>query len=216
MNILAQNKMAGVSSNAFANGDRQNCGNGITDRRTTRVHHAPGGQSSFSFGWTTPEKPKAPAFAPSPVKAAPSPIVSDTHLHSTRPMSAAPVPAVVTAAPEAPPAETSSCSTAATEKDLMKMTLKEVRTILRERNLNPGGSQGSLVERYLEAVAAGTCQPFLVENEKERDVFRTVNNYSRPEGQNTGNYMTDRNSSRVLAPPGGRSNFSFGAENCQP
>ena len=28
------------------------------------------------------------------------------------------------------------------------------------------------------------------------------NNYGRPEGQNVGNFLTNRNSSRVLAPPG--------------
>jgi hypothetical protein len=31
------------------------------------------------------------------------------------------------------------------------------------------------------------------------------NNYSRPEGQNVGNFLGERNSSRVLAPPGGAS-----------
>lgn len=36
------------------------------------------------------------------------------------------------------------------------------------------------------------------------------NNYSRPEGQNVGNFLTDRNSSRVLAPPGGGSSIVFG------
>lgn len=36
------------------------------------------------------------------------------------------------------------------------------------------------------------------------------NNYSRPSGQNVGNFLTDRNSSRVLAPPGGASQISFG------
>ena len=36
------------------------------------------------------------------------------------------------------------------------------------------------------------------------------NNYHRSEGQNVGNFMTDRNSSRVMAPPGGRSSISFG------
>lgn len=38
----------------------------------------------------------------------------------------------------------------------------------------------------------------------------TNNNYHRSEGQNVGNFMTDRSSSRVLAPPGGRSQISFG------
>ncbi|KAG2439047.1 hypothetical protein HYH02_006575 [Chlamydomonas schloesseri] len=37
------------------------------------------------------------------------------------------------------------------------------------------------------------------------------NNYSRPGGQqNVGNFITDRPSSRVLAPPGGKSQISFG------
>jgi len=40
-----------VSSNAFANGSNQNCGNFITDRPTTRLHAPPGGKSSFSLGW---------------------------------------------------------------------------------------------------------------------------------------------------------------------
>lgn len=37
----------------------------------------------------------------------------------------------------------------------------------------------------------------------------SVNNYARPEGQNVGNFVTDRSSSRVLAPPGGKSSVHF-------
>lgn len=36
------------------------------------------------------------------------------------------------------------------------------------------------------------------------------NNYSRPAGQNVGNFLTDRPSSRVLAAPGGASQIIFG------
>lgn len=36
------------------------------------------------------------------------------------------------------------------------------------------------------------------------------NNYVRPEGQNVGNFLTGRSSSRVLAPPGGHTNITFG------
>ena len=36
------------------------------------------------------------------------------------------------------------------------------------------------------------------------------NNYARPAGQNVGNFLTDRPSSRVLAPPGGGSQITFG------
>ena len=36
------------------------------------------------------------------------------------------------------------------------------------------------------------------------------NNYTRPSGQNVGNFLTDKPSSRVLAPPGGTSSLVFG------
>lgn len=36
------------------------------------------------------------------------------------------------------------------------------------------------------------------------------NNYVRSAGQNVGNFLTDRNSSHVLAPPGGVSQICFG------
>jgi len=39
-----------MSSNVYANGSNQNCGNVITDRSTTRIHHAPGGASSICLG----------------------------------------------------------------------------------------------------------------------------------------------------------------------
>lgn len=40
---------------------------------------------------------------------------------------------------------------------------------------------------------------------------RTGNNYARPGGQqNVGNFLSDRPSSRVLAPPGGKSQITFG------
>ena len=39
-----------VSSNKFATGSNQNCGNFITDRPTTRVHAPPGGRSQITFG----------------------------------------------------------------------------------------------------------------------------------------------------------------------
>lgn len=41
-----------VSSNTFATGSNQNCGNVLSDTPTTRVAQAPGGRSSISLGWS--------------------------------------------------------------------------------------------------------------------------------------------------------------------
>ncbi|PNH10996.1 hypothetical protein TSOC_002201 [Tetrabaena socialis] len=47
--------------------------------------------------------------------------------------------------------------------------------------------------------------------EMGRETNVQQNNYSRPNGQqNVGNFITDRPSSRVLAPPGGKSQITFG------
>lgn len=43
-------KMDCRSSNSYASGANQNCGNHVTDRRTTRVVAPPGGRSQISFG----------------------------------------------------------------------------------------------------------------------------------------------------------------------
>lgn len=40
----------GASSNQFACGNNQNCGNMITDRRITKINAPPGGHSSFKLG----------------------------------------------------------------------------------------------------------------------------------------------------------------------
>lgn len=64
------------SSNAYARGSDQNCGNMLTDTPTTRVHAPPGGASSLSLGWdyepsrpepqggATPRTPRSGAAAP--------------------------------------------------------------------------------------------------------------------------------------------------------
>ena len=43
-----------------------------------------------------------------------------------------------------------------------------------------------------------------------------ANNYVRPGGQNVGNFLTERNSSRVLAVPGGISQIVFGDDPAPP
>ena len=53
-----------ASSNAFANGQNQNCGNGIVDGHpTTRVLQQPGGAQSYNIltGEGAPAGPRTPA-----------------------------------------------------------------------------------------------------------------------------------------------------------
>lgn len=47
-------------------------------------------------------------------------------------------------------------------------------------------------------------------------MMREKNNYQRPDGQNVGNFLTDRNTSRVLAPPGGQTQVCFGYPDTPP
>ena len=56
--------MENVSSNAFANGANQNCGNVLTDRSTTRLHAPPGGKSSISLSWDSPHQPRTVSSKP--------------------------------------------------------------------------------------------------------------------------------------------------------
>jgi hypothetical protein len=67
---------ATTSSNKFASGANQNCGNTITDRPTTRLLQAPGGSSSICLGdenvSSTPVK-KSQSCLSTPVRTVPTP-----------------------------------------------------------------------------------------------------------------------------------------------
>lgn len=107
---------------------------------------------------------------------------------------------------------------------LRPLMLKDLRTQCRARNLNPGGSRSALADRVGEHMKS--TQDFTIFSDPEpnqqfggtggktslaaMDEPAQANNYGRPEGQNVGNHITDRPSSRVLAPPGGQSQVFFG------
>jgi len=110
---------------------------------------------------------------------------------------------------------------------LKPMMIPDLRKALRARGLSPAGSIETLRERLAaDMVKVGSASLELVDapetgastgsaagvvNEaKDGDMGVLKNNYVRPEGQNVGNFITDRPSSRVLAPPGGGSSISLG------
>lgn len=102
---------------------------------------------------------------------------------------------------------------------LKALTQKDLRIQLRARNESPAGSIEVLRDRLKDAMIAS--KDFALKNDDGSDMATVhvvagtasselsegnlKNNYVRPAGQNVGNFLTDRNSSRVLAPPGGGS-----------
>ncbi|KDD74680.1 hypothetical protein H632_c1138p1 [Helicosporidium sp. ATCC 50920] len=109
---------------------------------------------------------------------------------------------------------------------LKPLLLKDLRNQCRSRGLNPGGSRETLIERLQEHMLQTGDMTLVasfdsllpsaggVANQTANtslEIGGTAgNNYTRPEGQNAGNFITDRPTSRVLAPPGGGTSFSFG------
>lgn len=61
-----------------------------------------------------------------------------------------------------------------------------------------------------EVIHANQCQAGISTGDVEGGAMR--NNYTRSEGQNVGNFLTDRPSSRVMQAPGGQSSIVFGTE----
>lgn len=102
---------------------------------------------------------------------------------------------------------------------LRPLLLKDLRVQLRVRGENPAGGLEALRDRLKEhmlktrdfALKAddgsdlATVQVVAGAASAELAGGKLQNNYQRAAGQNVGNFLTDRPSSRVLAAPGGGS-----------
>eukprot|EP00951_Prasinocladus_malaysianus_P047916 scaffold652485_cov81-Prasinocladus_malaysianus.AAC.1 len=96
------------------------------------------------------------------------------------------------------------------ERQVNHMMLKDLRVELRNRGLSPAGGLEALRERLIEAMVNGGSAPAPPAAAEDTSTGVANNNYHRAGGQNTGNFITDRPTSRVLAAPGGASQISFG------
>ena len=106
---------------------------------------------------------------------------------------------------------------------LKALIVKDLRIQLRARNESPAGGIEALRIRLRDHMVAS--KDFALKNEDGSDMATVhvtaglvssdlsagnlKNNYVRPSGQNVGNFLTERCSSRVLAPPGGGSQVGF-------
>eukprot|EP01023_Acetabularia_acetabulum_P024689 TRINITY_DN2376_c0_g1_i1.p1 TRINITY_DN2376_c0_g1~~TRINITY_DN2376_c0_g1_i1.p1 ORF type:complete len:305 (-),score=36.86 TRINITY_DN2376_c0_g1_i1:172-1017(-) len=121
----------------------------------------------------------------------------------------------------------------AVDSYLKGLMLKDLRIQCRLRGVSPAGGKETLSDRLRQHMISNsdftirdadgqiigylgdTRQNIPTTAASQDDVEHQSynNNYQRPSGQNVDNFLTDRNSSRVLAPPGGSSNFSINQDN---
>ena len=204
-----------ASSNAFADGATQNAGNVLTDRRTTRGVKPPGGGSSLAFGREETgedDRGRATTGSEGAREGKTREMVGNHQNHlSTREDEDAPTTTQTTTT------TTTTMMRKMTGDDVRGMMLKDLRTFCRRHGLNPAGSREALMERAREAIEGGACEDVV----EDRGASGTVttreggergNNYGRSSGQNVGNFLTERKTSRVLREPGGGSSFVFGGE----
>ena len=140
------------SSNAYANGADQNCGNCITDRPSTRLHAPPGGRSQIAFGdvdnapTETRYRPDTAAFA-----------AKEREQQGSDIFGAAPPQRATEAEPtrreELLPAAPASVE--ATEVEIKAMTHGDLRVLCRAHGLSPAGAKETLVERIVQAMHSG-------------------------------------------------------------
>ncbi|KAJ9517131.1 hypothetical protein QJQ45_009107 [Haematococcus lacustris] len=186
-------------------GGNQNLGNRLTNRPSSRVMAPPGGVSQIQFG----ERPDLDARQPAVTRAAED-LLAKMGLGDTDQMLGNQYGGYDTPAAGARNAPMqghlgrgmlSQDMVAQTDATIKAMTMAELRTECRNRGVSPAGSLVALRERLGDGSV----------NEAMHGNPGSGNNYARPGGQqNVGNFLADRPSSRVLAPPGGNTQISFG------
>ena len=196
VNNTTNDRTLAPSANAFASGRDQNCGNVVTGRPTSRVLAPPGGTQTFTLGNDYDDlNEENNALLPSSSSSESS--------------------SVVVVDPLA----------------LKRMPLSELRTLCRRHSLQPAGCKDALVERLEDwmmmmnnntntgveisrdvfdatRAAPGTTRG-RENNNNNNNTNNNSNNYARATSQNVGNFLTERPTSRVLAPPGGASSGIF-------
>ena len=178
---------APVSSNRYANGSNQNCGNVMTGRSSTRVHAAPGGNSSLSLGFDpTPAPVVKKAAAPAPANTGIVHGVRSSKNTSNAYASGA----------------NQNCGNVITDRSSTRV------------HAPPGGRSQISFGSYEAPKAKPALNPTTTHNASSAPVAKKTgvssNRFATGSNQNCGNVITDRSTTRIHAPPGGRSTITFG------
>jgi SPIRAL1-like protein len=181
-------------SNSYANGASQNTGNFITDRATTRVSNPPGGGSSFSIG----------GYGGAPEVHASTGVRGTSGSNFAR-----------------------SASPIATRQDQGQGAMGGM-AMQGQRAMQGGMMQGGMVPPQQQQQQQGQQQQSMFQGANGAmpsgqqpgqgggdfshggRLRQSSNSYATGSHQNTGNFITERSSTRIHAPPGGGSSISFG------
>jgi len=216
------------SSNAWANGNDQNCGNYITDRPTTRLHAAPGGNSQMAsmLAWDTsgdqPERRTNPR----------SPFKKQERDHVAGKIGAGAYAAVGGSAPSEPPRTGTGYATAPDWQGSPNRTSQAagLRPDPRDAPWGFPSMDGMCPDprhpqRYpmdvdrTEAMSGRGNEVFQADGRSPSGHGPGVlppgdmpssNAFACGHNQNSGNMITDRRITKINAPPGGHSSITFG------
>ena len=197
--------MSRIGSNAFANGASMNSGNYLVDGRpTSRVNAPPGGQSSFSLAWDSPAK-KVPAPVDVAAPPAGAPRESPRTASKAKPPPASSIslawdsPVKSSEAPAAPPAaEGGSANGPTVAPPVAPAAAAPVAEIA-----PPAAEVAPPAAAAPIPSSGGGGYAFGGNTRHGSNAFA---NGATPE---VGNFITDRSTTRLHAPPGGHSTIQL-------
>lgn len=210
--------MAKQSSNAYACGNNQNCGNFVTSTPTTRVSAPPGGRSSFSLGWGAEDtvncRDRGNSFSNharnrqgnSPQRVLPCQDYDSNARHSQYPQGNR-----SRYGPQATPyREYDDMFTCKMPRDCRR----EASTCRQRESSNPRGmAQGHLTPHLDKSnwpeyndISNRTPRSSMVFGQRPRE---SSNTFASGSNQNCGNCISNTPTTRVVAPPGGHTSVSL-------
>lgn len=164
-------------------------GNFLTDKPSSRVLAPPGGGSQIVFGGDVPTqapaRPQAQSYAP-PQHPMPQAVNQNQHY-----------------------AQYTSPPPAQQQYQQQYVSPNAAQQFQPQAIQQPNYGSPQAQNQHYAQYQGGSPQGGPPRGEAIGSGNQHGNNYSRPGGQNVGNFLTDKPSSRVLAPPGGKSQISF-------
>jgi len=227
-------EVAMTSSNKFANGSNQNAGNVITDRSTTRIHHAPGGASSICLGDGSsggmfadarPSPKSASGYGQQVQQAAPQPASAPKaktpqQLYAEELRMQVEAKNAAKAGNKAAALQAERADMARVERESAELRAEIHGEVAKQRQRETITDQrSSQLASYLAkeqgagghgVVLGSTDENLNTGNFQKGSEQVSSNKFACGANQNCGNVITDRSSTRIHHAPGGKSSIVLG------